>query len=87
MEENSTNGKGFKFNFCPECGSHRLVYDHLRLDKGRHRFCRHCGKRWIVIYDTFNDFNDEVQKTNKCGLYLSTKGSFNSNPFPVPEKG
>lgn len=59
MDERSVNGKGFKFNFCPECGSALLCYDHLRLEQGRHRLCRRCGKRWIVIYDTFNDFGED----------------------------
>jgi len=58
VEKDSVNGKNFRFHFCPECGSSLIVYDHLRLEKGRHRLCRRCGKRWIVICDTFNDFGD-----------------------------
>jgi len=61
MENGSINGKGFKFNFCPSCGSPRIVYDHLRMEQGRHRFCKNCGRRWIVILDTFNDFGEELE--------------------------
>ena len=64
LNSDSVNGKGFNFNFCPSCGSPKIVYDHLRLDKGRHRRCRNCGKRWIVILDTFNDFGEEPKNEN-----------------------
>jgi DNA-directed RNA polymerase subunit RPC12/RpoP len=43
--------------FCPACGSKNLEKD-LNWGKGTHRHCLNCGRRWIIIEDTFNDFGE-----------------------------
>ena len=44
------------FNFCPYCGSTRLVRDLPKGWKNLHKLCLNCGKRWEIRIDSYNDF-------------------------------
>ena len=43
-------------NFCPRCGSKRVIKDMPRAYLGIHRLCLSCGRRWEIILDKFNDY-------------------------------
>lgn len=56
MEDND-----FEFNHCPECGSTDLTWPIKFASMGRIKLCRCCGKKWHVIFENPEEFEEEEE--------------------------